>query len=150
MHVAEELDLNRSMIILSDRKCLVVEDSEINQHLFSYALTHAGMIVSIVSDGEKAIDYIKREGEPDIIIMDLNMPVMDGYEAASFIRRQLHLAVPIIAMTATSFKEEKDRCIEAGMNDYLTKPLDFDDLYKRMARLITDRSSAAPDSQPAD
>ena len=97
------------------------------------------MIVSIVANGEEAIEWIRKEGEPDIILMDLNMPVMDGYEAASFIRHQLHLIVPIIAMTATSFREEKDRCMESGMNDYLSKPVEFDDLYKRMARLIADR-----------
>ena len=142
MHVAKELDLNRSIIVLSGRKCLVADDNEINQNLFSYALKHAGMVVSIVANGEEAIDCIKREGEPDIILMDLNMPVMDGYEATAFIRRQLHLTVPIIALTATSFQEEKDRCMESGMNDYLTKPVEFDDLYKRMAGLIAVGSSA--------
>lgn len=136
MHVADELDLNRSIVVLSGRKCLIADDHVINQNLFSYALKHAGMVVSIVADGEEAIECIRTEGEPDIILMDLNMPIMDGYETTAYIRQQLHLAVPIIAMTATSFREEKERCMESGMNDYLTKPVDFDNLFIRMARLI--------------
>jgi len=71
----------------------------------------------------------------DLIIMDLQMPVMDGYKATQRIRGELGSDIPIIAMTATALIGEQVRCFEVGMNDYMTKPFEFTDLYRRILAL---------------
>ena len=73
----------------------------------------------------------------DLIIMDLQMPEMDGYAATRYIRSDLQLQTPIIAMTATAMKGEHLHCLESGMNEYMTKPFDFADLYKKISGLLS-------------
>jgi len=92
--------------------------------------------VTIAGNGEEAVAYLRGGEIYDLVIMDLQMPVMDGYAATRCIRQELQLSVPIVAMTATALVDEQLRCLEAGMNDYMTKPFEFAELYKRISALI--------------
>ena len=98
----------------------------------------------MAGNGEQAVKYLQEGGHYDLVIMDLQMPVMDGYAATQFIRSELQLQIPIIAMTATALIGEQLRCFEVGMNDYMTKPFEFTDLYKRIISLL-DNPRAYPD-----
>ena len=130
---------------LKGRRFLVAEDNEVNQKLIEYVLKKAGAIVTIARNGQEAIDELNRTSDYDIVIMDLQMPVMDGYEATRHIREEMKNPIPIVAMTATALKGEQLRCLEAGMNAYMTKPFEFTDMYKCMAGQLTKRSAAGPD-----
>ena len=122
---------------LAGKRFLVVEDNEVNQLLIDQVLRRGGGEVRVACNGEEAIGFL-REGESyDLIIMDLQMPVMDGYSATRYIRQELRLSIPIIAMTATAMVDEQLRCLEVGMSDYMTKPFEFDDLYKRINNQLT-------------
>ena len=124
------------LMALSGRRFLVVEDNEVNQQLMDHVLKKAGGHVTIAGNGEEAVSYLRRGEIYDLVIMDLQMPVMDGYAATRYIRQELQLPVPIVAMTATALVDEQLRCLEAGMNDYMTKPFEFGELYKRVSALI--------------
>jgi PAS domain S-box-containing protein len=121
---------------LSGRRFLVVEDNEVNQQLMEHVLRKAGVQVTIAGNGEEAVSYLRKGAPYDLVIMDLQMPVMDGYAATRYIRQELQLSVPIVAMTATALVDEQVRCLEVGMNDYMTKPFEFGELYKRVSALI--------------
>jgi PAS domain S-box-containing protein len=135
--------------LLKDKHFLVVEDNEVNQKLVSYVLKKVGGTVDIANNGRVAIDLLEqKKNEYDLIIMDLQMPVMDGYEATEYIRKTLQLQIPIIAMTATALKDDRDRSVQVGMNDFMLKPFDFDDLYKRLVRLLI-KEKTEPDNHDA-
>ena len=110
---------------------LLVEDNPINAMVAEAALRQIGMQIHIVDDGKKALDWLA-EHRPDAILMDCQMPVMDGFEAARRIREQeLRLGmvrVPMVALTANVFPAERQRCFQAGMDDYLGKPFSREDL----------------------
>jgi len=122
--------------LLAGKRVLVAEDNEINQKLIEFVLHKAGGTVTIANNGEEAIQYIQQNSAYDLIIMDLQMPKMDGYATTWYIRHHLRLTTPIIAMTATAMKDEQWQCLHAGMNDYMTKPFEFADLYKRIMHLV--------------
>ena len=122
--------------LLAGKRFLVAEDNEINQKLIDYVLKKAGGVVEMVNNGVEAIEYLQGDNMVDLIIMDLQMPEMDGYAATHFIRNDLQMRTPIIAMTATAMKGEQLQCLELGMNEYMTKPFDFADLYKRIDGLL--------------
>jgi len=123
--------------LLTGKHFLVAEDNEINQKLIDYVLTKAGGTVELVNNGAEAIRYLKNGKTFDLIIMDLQMPEMDGYAATQYIRNDLHMQTPIIAMTATAMKGEHSQCLESGMDEYMTKPFEFADLYKRIDSLLS-------------
>ena len=123
--------------LLTGRRFLVAEDNEINQRLIDYVLTKAGGTVQLASNGAQAIDYLRDDNAYDLIIMDLQMPVMDGYETTEYIRKDLQMSTPIIAMTATAMAGEQVQCFRSGMNEYMTKPFEFADLYKKIAVLLS-------------
>ena len=123
--------------MLAGRRFLVAEDNEINQKLIDYVLRKAGGSVELANNGAEAIRYLQNGDIFDLIIMDLQMPEMDGYAATRYIRGDLHLQTPIIAMTATAMKGEHLQCLESGMNEYMTKPFEFDELYKRINSLLS-------------
>jgi signal transduction histidine kinase len=122
--------------LLAGKRFLVAEDNEINQKLIDYVLRKAGGTVEMFSNGAEAIRYLKQDQVFDLIIMDIQMPEMDGYETTRCIRNDLKLQTPIIAMTATAMKGEQLQCLESGMNEYMTKPFEFTDLYKRIGILL--------------
>jgi PAS domain S-box-containing protein len=120
---------------LAGKRFLVAEDNEVNQQLVEHVLRRGGGVVQLAGNGEEAIRYLAMSGNYDLIIMDLQMPVMDGYTATQRIRDELKSDIPIIAMTATALIGEQVRCFEVGMNDYMTKPFEFSDLYRRILAL---------------
>jgi PAS domain S-box-containing protein len=121
---------------LAGKRFLVAEDNEVNQQLVEHVLRRGGGDVQLAGNGELAIRYLRQGDKYDLIIMDLQMPVMDGYAATQYIRNELRLSIPIIAMTATALIGEQLRCFEVGMNDYMTKPFEFIELYKRIISLL--------------
>ncbi|HEV9038555.1 MAG TPA: response regulator, partial [Puia sp.] len=122
---------------LAGKRFLVVEDNEVNQLLIDQVLRRGGGEVRLAGNGEEAIGLLQGGESYDLIIMDLQMPVMDGYAATKYIRQELRLSIPIIAMTATAMVDEQLRCFEVGMSDYMTKPFEFADLYRRINNQLT-------------
>ncbi len=116
-------------------KILLVEDNELNQKLAKRVLTGFGFDMDIAVNGKIALEKLKLENF-DLILMDLQMPEMDGYQATQEIRKSLKLNLPIMAMTAHSLVGEKDKCIEMGMNDYISKPFNAIDLQFKIHQLI--------------
>ncbi|WP_396587435.1 ATP-binding protein [Bermanella sp. R86510] len=118
---------------LDDTHVLLVEDNEINQLVVSDMLSDFNAKVEVCSGGQEAIDHLKQStSHYDFILMDCQMPGMDGYEATRLIRNgqagERFTNIPIIALTANAMKGDKERCIEAGMTDYLSKPIDMNEL----------------------
>ncbi|MCP5050653.1 MAG: response regulator, partial [bacterium] len=117
---------------------LLVEDNPVNQKLARFLLTKAGYQVEVVDDGQKALEsYTAAANRYDMILMDVQMPVMDGIAATKEIRRwesentgSASSPVPIIAMTAEAMKGDRERCIDAGMNDYISKPIKREKVFK--------------------
>ena len=130
----------------SDRRILLAEDNVVNQKVASGALEKMGYRVDIVNDGAEAVTAWE-SGRYHLILMDCQMPVMDGYQAAREIRRREGGAsrIPIIALTADAMKGADSLCLEAGMDDYLTKPLDRQRLGEIIAQHL---ASAAPEARP--
>jgi signal transduction histidine kinase len=122
--------------LLAGKRFLVAEDNEINQKLIDYVLRKAGGTVELFNNGADAIRHLQQDQVFDLIIMDIQMPEMDGYATTRYIRNDLKLQTPIIAMTATAMKGEQLQCIESGMNEYMTKPFEFTELYKRIGSLL--------------
>jgi PAS domain S-box-containing protein len=119
-------------------RVLLVEDSEVNQQMATELLESEGASVTIANDGTEAVKILTRSNQPppfDIVLMDLQMPEMDGFTAAKLLRAQPHLQqLPIVAMTAHVITEEVQRCLEAGMNDHVGKPIDPEVLFATVAR----------------
>lgn len=114
---------------ISDIRVLLVEDNEMNVEIAEFMLTENGAKVETVNNGLEAVQHFEASepGTYDVILMDVMMPVMDGFTATRTIRdleRQDAKTIPIIAMTANAFREDAERCMEAGMNAHLAKPLD--------------------------
>jgi PAS domain S-box-containing protein len=116
---------------------LVVEDNPTNQKLTNIILEKAGYNVSLASDGQKALDVLATT-RPDAILMDVQMPVMDGFTAVKKIRENSEWnGIPVIAMTAHALKGDKERCLEAGMSDYVSKPVKKQELLSVLAKWIS-------------
>lgn len=124
--VAEDGGPPRVAAPLQGLRVLVVEDNEINREIALELLTDAGLIVDMAENGQIACDRIVRQGGAyAAILMDVQMPVMDGVEATGIIRQHWAAAdLPIIAMTAHAYEQERQRCLDAGMNDHIAKPVD--------------------------
>ena len=120
---------------LEELNILLVEDNRINQQFATVLLEDFGFTTTVANNGEEAIDKIKN-ARFDIVLMDLQMPVMDGYEATSIIRNTLKIDIPIIAVTANAFRTEKQRCLDLGMNGYLSKPILPGELYNKIKILL--------------
>lgn len=114
------------------RHVLVVEDNEINAEIARTMLESAGYQVIWAGNGEKAVT-VCTQNQFDLIFMDMNMPVMDGITATGILREKLRLTTPIIAFTANAFKGDEAACIEAGMNDFITKPINKAELLDKAA-----------------
>lgn len=121
-------------------RVLLVDDTQEIRRLFSYMLAKMGLEVVTASNGREAIEKIQQaegQGEPyDLILMDMQMPVMDGYEATRFLRSQNH-QIPVIAITAHTLISDREKCIAAGCSDYLGKPVKFDALSEMVSRYLT-------------
>ena len=109
---------------LADKRVLLVEDNDINQLVAKDILEQVGIQVSIASNGEEAIKHV-RANKFDAVLMDVQMPIMDGYKATGILRKTYSSSeLPIIAMTANALSGDREKSIESGMNDYISKPID--------------------------
>jgi len=135
---------------LAGRRVLLVEDNEFNQLVAAELLRDvAHMEVSVAPNGQAAVELLRGVVAFDMVLMDVQMPVMDGLQATRLIRQELaHTELPIIAMTAHAMLRDRERCLAAGMNDYVTKPFDPHQLFAVMARWLP--ATAARENEAAE
>lgn len=120
-------------------RVLLVEDNEMNRDMLSRRLIRRGFEVSVATDGQKGVDMAGTDA-PDIILLDMSLPVLDGWAAA----RQLKASgatqsIPVIALTAHAMAGDRDRAMQAGCDDYDTKPIEFPRLMEKIDRLLAAR-----------
>ncbi len=123
-------------------RVLVVEDGPDNRRLLGHVLSRAGLDVHLCESGVEAIDRISRGEAFDLIVLDMQMPIMDGYETAGRLR-ELGVRTPVLALTAHAMPGDRERCLEAGCDEYQTKPIDRAALLRVMADLLDPPSRAA-------
>ncbi|MEO1081539.1 MAG: response regulator [Pseudomonadota bacterium] len=118
------------------RRLLLVEDNELNRDMLSRRLGRAGFSTTIAEDGAQALRLIAEE-RPDLVLLDMNLPIIDGWTVCERVRADADIAgTPIIALTAHAMAEDRDRALAAGCDDYATKPIDFPALLDKIRRLI--------------
>ena len=118
-------------------KILLVEDNEMNRDMLTRRLKRKGFTVICAENGQEGIDVAKSEN-PDIILMDLSLPVVDGWTAAERLKAdETTKPIPIIALTAHAMKGDRERALEAGCDDYDTKPIDFERLLDKITTLTS-------------
>jgi len=136
---------------LRGARILLTEDNEINQQIAIELLEGAGATVKVANNGREAVEILSNSPQPppfDLVLMDLQMPEMDGYQATAKLRSDARFAaLPIIAMTAHATMEEKQRCLAAGMNDHISKPIDPDNLFETVGRFYKPLTPALSPSE---
>ncbi|CAM5367604.1 ATP-binding protein [Niallia circulans] len=116
--------------VFKGKKVLIVDDDNRNIFALKTTLEKRGMDVLVAYNGKECLDILDRTTDLDVILMDIMMPNMNGYETMTIIRQTLNLTeIPIIALTAKAMKNDREKCLEAGASDYISKPLDLDQLY---------------------
>jgi two-component system sensor histidine kinase/response regulator len=141
---APDAELIEARKQLKGREILLVEDNPFNQQVAKELLEKIGVTVSLANNGNDALEQLNHH-HFDIVLMDIQMPVMDGFEATRLIRANPAISTQcIIAMTANAMAEDRQRCLSAGMNDFITKPIAPDLLYTTLAKWIF----AEPDNPP--
>ncbi|MBC9249740.1 diguanylate cyclase [Pseudomonas alcaligenes] len=137
-----------AMASLQGARLLLVEDNELNQELARELLESAGVQLSLAWHGQEALDILGADSAFDGVLMDCQMPVMDGYTATRKIRQQAHFsALPVIAMTANAMEGDRERALACGMNDHISKPLNIDSMFITLAKWIhpgAGRATATP------
>lgn len=132
------------------RRVLIAEDNPLNQEVFSELLQEAGLVPVVAADGEEALQLVAGDEHFDLVLMDMQMPRMDGLEATRRIRaldgRQ---ALPIVALTANALPRDRERCRAAGMNDFLSKPIDFDEFARVLARWLPPAGDVIAQESPS-
>lgn len=117
-------------------KILLVEDNELNRDMLSRRLTKRKYEIVCAFDGQQAIDMASSEN-PDLILMDLSLPIIDGWEATRRIKGDEKLkGIPIIALTAHAMADDREKALKAGCNDYLSKPVEMEALLKKITSFI--------------
>lgn len=129
-----------SPVSLKGRKLLLVEDNEMNRLVASHSLEPLELQITEAENGKQALDILRSQTF-DLILMDIQMPVMDGMEATRYIREELNISTPIIALSANAFRSEIDNCLALGMNDYVVKPFEEKDLVNAIYRCFKATSS---------
>jgi two-component system sensor histidine kinase/response regulator len=133
-----------SLADIAGARVLLVDDNDLNQQVGRDLIESVGLSVEIAEDGQMALDLIAKENY-DIVLMDMQMPVMDGVTATRLIRKQAHLVnMPIVAMTANAMSGDRDRCFSAGMNDHLPKPIEPDELFAMLIKWVPVKKNIAP------
>ncbi len=118
-------------------KILLVEDNEMNRDMLSRRLERKGIQVLIAVDGEQGVTMAQTE-TPDLILMDMSLPILDGWSATRRLKTiPLTQQIPIIALTAHAMSGDRDKCLEAGCDDYDTKPVEFARLMDKIQALLT-------------
>jgi signal transduction histidine kinase/CheY-like chemotaxis protein len=133
-------------------RVLLVEDNEVNQQVATELLESAGAFVTIANHGGEAVKLLAEKDQADsfdVVLMDLQMPDMDGFTATRLLRDDPRLQnLPILAMTAHALVEERQRCLDAGMNDHISKPIDPDALFDTLLRWVKPKSKSVSERQP--
>ena len=117
------------------KKILLVEDNEMNWDMLSRRLRRKGYEVVVATDGKQGIEMSESE-QPDLILMDMSLPVLDGWEATRQIRASKNQSVPIIALTSHAMKGDREKALEVGCDDYDVKPIDFQRLLEKIQTLL--------------
>ncbi len=125
-------------------RLLVVEDNPVNQGLMRHLLDGWHLAYDLAGDGAEAIGYLQANAY-DLVLLDIQMPRMDGYTTSQYVREELKLEVPIVAMTACAMPGEREKCLRYGMNDYIAKPIREQELYRLISRFVP-----LPAGLPAD
>ena len=131
-------DLESHKVLLQDKKVLLVEDNDINRIYAKNIIAKCGCKLDVAENGLIALEKI-RKNEYDIVLMDVQMPVMDGLEACRSVRTQFTAPksnIPIVALTANAIKGDEEKCLETGMNAYISKPFEPNDLYEVMIKVL--------------
>ncbi|MCR4610526.1 MAG: response regulator [Lachnospiraceae bacterium] len=132
---SDELDMS----LLEGKRVLLVEDNDLNREIAKTLLEEVGIIVDEATDGAVAVEMLGAKSNTyDVVLMDIQMPYMDGYKATRMIRNnelRTKSHIPIIAMTANAFEEDKRKALEAGMDAHIAKPVDMTELFREMIRL---------------
>ena len=116
---------------------LLVEDNELNRDMMARRLKRAGLEVLIACDGQQALDLMASE-QPAAVLMDMSLPILDGWTACRMARQDDRIKhIPIIALTAHALEEDRIKAMEAGCDDYATKPVDFPELLDKIKELCT-------------
>jgi PAS domain S-box-containing protein len=139
--VAEDVKMMTQYSVKEDLKhsigILLAEDNPVNQKLAKMMLTKAGYKVEIAANGREAVDKLSASPDDfDIVLMDIQMPEMDGMEATKKIRELGHKSIPVVALTAHAMKGDREKCIEAGMNDYITKPVKRENVFEIIDKYV--------------
>ena len=139
--VPKEDDSEKTVLDPNGKRILLVEDNELNMEIAQTILEDAGFVIDTANDGVEAVEIMEQAvpGQYDLILMDIQMPVMNGYEAAKRIRalpNQEVASVPIVAMTANAFEEDKERSYQAGMNGHLAKPVSVETLMNMIYKVM--------------
>jgi two-component system sensor histidine kinase/response regulator len=130
---------------LAGARVLLVEDHEVNRMVATGLLERVGVVIDVAVNGREAVEKVRAGGPYDAVLMDLQMPELDGIEATTAIREDARFrTLPIIAMTAHALVEERQRCLDAGMNDHVAKPIELETLVATLRRWIAPRVGAAP------
>lgn len=141
----EDADLART---IQGAHILLVDDNEINQQIAMELLEGAGLKVSVANNGLEAVERVKQDPF-DAVLMDVQMPVMDGYQATGEIRKDERFKrLPIIAMTASAMRQDREDAMAAGMNDHVSKPVDVKELFAALSRWIEPRAQVSADAKP--
>ncbi len=130
------------------RHVLIVEDNDVNQRVLKYSLEQYHLTVTVAENGKEAVRWLERN-TTDLIMMDLHMPLMDGFQATDYIRRQLKLDVPIVVLTASVLRNEKQRCLQIGANDYVAKPFAPEELRRCLEKFLLQRKEEAAEGTPS-
>jgi two-component system sensor histidine kinase/response regulator len=139
------------LAFIQGARVLLVEDNDLNQQVAGELLEDAGFVVEIAENGQIAVDKVLGATEPwDIVLMDMQMPVMDGVAATVEIRKTVGAErLPIVAMTANAMQRDRERCLAAGMQDFITKPVEPDDMWQTLLKWIPSRQvEATPAADP--
>jgi signal transduction histidine kinase/CheY-like chemotaxis protein len=124
-------------------RILLVEDNPINQLVAKSMLDYAGASIDSVENGREAVDLLRTDSHRyDLVLMDVQMPEMDGFEATRLIRSELKLTLPVLAMTAGVMASEREQCIASGMNDFIAKPIDVEEMLRAIVRNLPAAPSA--------
>ncbi|MGI9624474.1 MAG: response regulator [Acidimicrobiales bacterium] len=117
-------------------KLLLVEDNEMNRDMLSRRLSKRGYEVTMAVDGQEGVDAA-RDGQPDLILLDMSLPVLDGWAAAEILKKDpATLDIPIIALTAHALAGDREKALEAGCDDYDTKPVELSRLLEKIETLL--------------
>lgn len=115
--------------LFKNKRVLIVDDDERNIFALEKTLQQHGMIVDSVRNGRECLNFIEQDRYVDVILMDIMMPELDGYDTMKILRNDMHIELPIIALTAKAMKSDREKCIAAGATDYISKPLNLEQLF---------------------